>query len=403
MAPMARPTIVVDNQTLKRILNHDAWVYQDQILRGDTALPPGEPVDVAGSRGPAVAVGFYNPRSHIPLRILSLDPSEVIGPELFRRRLERALARRRDITSTTARRLVYSEADGLPGLIVDQYGRWLVLQLRTAGMDRHRHTLVELLRELVQPDGILERSDKEFRSDEALPPVTQLLHGEVPERITIDEGGLRYQIDPHGGLKTGFYLDQRSARTRLRQVVRPGQRVADVFSYTGGFGVAAAAAEAHVTCVEQDERFVEQARANARLNHLHERMEFVAANAFYWLQAEAEAGVRFDWVVLDPPGLVKARADVRQGRQALHHLVSNALGLLAPGGSLAVSICTYHLLGLTEEIVRIAAAERGQRLWVREQWLQAPDHPWILQMPATHYLTTWWMTLDAQSAGSPTS
>jgi 23S rRNA (cytosine1962-C5)-methyltransferase len=216
-----------------------------------------------------------------------------------------------------------------------------------------------------------------------------VLHGTVPDRVHIEEDGLKLWVDPHHGQKTGFYLDQRDTRCAIRRRVQRGERVADVFSYTGAFGIGAAMQGATVVCVEQDEAQLALAKENAALNGVAGRMTFVAGNAFYWLEAKAQAGERFDWVLLDPPSLAKTKADLIKGRQALHHLLRHGLRLTADAGRLALSICTYHLLSQAEEIVRIAAGEGPVRLQVDALSLQAPAHPWILQMPMTRYLMSW--------------
>ncbi len=379
---------------MKRVRNHDAWVFRDELLNADSAIPSGEVVEVTDRHGGFVAYAFYNAHSHIPLRIVSLSEDEAIDAAWLRRRLAEAISQRASLTKTTAKRLIFSEADQLPGLIVDQYADYLVVQFRSAGMDRLRGMVVESLHALLRPNGMLERSDKEFREDEGLPATTQVLSGDVPKRILIEEGPLRFLVDPHRGLKTGFYLDQRPTRTRLLSLVEPNQQVLDTFSYTGSLGISAAKRGARVVCVEQQEAFIDLAKENARLNGVEDRIEWVAGDAFYWLPAQAEAKANFHWVFLDPPALAKQKTQVVKGRQALHHLVVHALKLLPPNGSLLLSVCTYHVLDLTEEIVRIASAEVGLRLRIRDQWLQAEDHPWILHVPATRYLTSWHFARD---------
>ncbi len=392
---MARPRITITSAAIKRVRNHDGWVFRDEILRADASLPAGELVDVTDHQERFVACAFYNAHSHIPLRIVSLDADEANDPTWLPHRITQAIAQRQRLTHTNAKRLIFSEADRLPGLIVDQYADYLVVQFRSAGMDRLRGIVVESLHALLQPQGMLERSDKEFREEEGLPAITQVLRGDVPQRILIEEGPLRFLVDPYQGLKTGFYLDQRPTRTRLLALVEPNQRVLDAFSYTGSLGIAAARRGARVVCVEQQESFIELAKENARLNGVEDRIEWVAGDAFYWLTAQAESKTNFQWVVLDPPALAKQKSQVVKGRQALHHLVVHALRLLPPDGSLLLSVCTYHLLNATEEIVRIASADVGCRLSVRDQWLQAEDHPWILHVPATRYLTSWHFSTNA--------
>ena len=190
-------------------------------------------------------------------------------------------------------------------------------------------------------------------------------------------------------LKTGFYLDQRVTRSRVRQLVGRDQHLLDVFSYTGATGINAAVAGARVTCIERDEAALALGKENAQLNGVADRMEFIAADAFYWLEHTAASGKRSAWISLDPPGLAKSRQEIQGARRALHHLLVHGLRALEPSGQLLLSLCTYHILGLAEEIVRIAAGDDGARLRVRDHWLQADDHPWVLQIPATRYLASW--------------
>jgi len=409
---MALPQVIVAASAEKRVRNFDCWVFRDELtpLRARPGGPGpapaiatggpgdapanGEVVELTDRRGTFLAYAFYSAHSHVAARVVSTEQRQPVDRDLLSRRLAAAVRRRADVLATNAKRLVFSEADGLPGLIVDQYADVLVLQIRTAGMERWRADVVDLLRDLLHPQGVLERSDKEFREEEGLLPVTQVLTGAVPERILIEEDGLRFWVDPHHGQKTGFYLDQRDTRHRVRERIQPGARVADVFAYTGAFGIGAASRGARVVCVEQQEPCVALAKEHAVLNRVDDRMEFVAGDAFYWLEAAGRTRNRFDWVFLDPPALAKSKAETSKGRHALHHLLIHALGLLNPNGTLALSVCTYHLLGLTEEIVRIAAAEQGMRLRVRGLSMQAADHPWILQMPMTRYLMSWQVQRD---------
>jgi 23S rRNA (cytosine1962-C5)-methyltransferase len=391
---MPYPQLRVARSAAKRIRHFDCWVFRDELTGSRDALRNGEVVELADEREAFLAYAFYSSRSHIAARVVSTDRAQPVDHALIAGRLTAALARRGPLSATSAARLVFSEADGLPGLIVDRYGRHLVLQTRTAGMDAWKPAVVELLRTMVRPQGILERSDKEFREEEGLAPAAGVLDGSVPERLRIEEDGLAFWVDPYRGHKTGFYLDQRDTRRWLRERISPGERVADVFAYTGAFGIAAAARGARVICVEQDESCLALARENAALNGVAERMEFVAGDAFYWLEAKASGRGRMDWVLLDPPSLAKSRADILKGRQALHRLAVHGLGLLGTTGTLALSVCTYHLLPLAEEILRIAAEQQAMRLRVRAVTLQATDHPWVLQMPMTRYLMSWMAQRD---------
>jgi len=385
----ALPRVEITAAAAKRIRNYDAWVLRSELVQHPPDLAPGDVVEVVDHRQQFVAYAFSGSHRQIALRILSLSVDEPLSRDLLERRMKRAVAARRHLSGTTARRLVFSEADALPGLIVDQYADYLVVQFRTAGVDRLRSTVLELLNALLKPRGILERSDKEFRDDEGLPPVRQILSGSVPERILIEEDRVPFWVDPHHGLKTGFYLDQRPTRRRLRALIEPNQEVLDTFSYTGSLGILAALSGARVISVEQEERYVQLAKDNAALNHVEDRIRFVTGDAFYWLKMEADARRNADWVFLDPPALTKTRSGTLQARQALHHLVACGLTALRPGGGLLLSLCTYHLLDLAEEIMRIAASQLRLPLLVKDQWLQADDHPWVLQFAASRYLMTW--------------
>ncbi|MBI1992363.1 MAG: class I SAM-dependent rRNA methyltransferase [Candidatus Omnitrophica bacterium] len=335
---MALPQLTVAPSAAKRVRHHDCWVFKDELTSPTHSLRNGELVELADRHGAFLAYALYSAHSHIAARVVSTEQRRPWDRTLLAERLTTAIARRATLLGTNAKRLVFS-AEGLPSL-------------------------------------------------------TQVLDGTVPERIRIEEDGLQFWVDPYHGQKTGFYLDQRQTRQWVRQRVRSGERVVDVCAYTGAFGIGAASRGAQVVCVEQDEGCLTLAKENAQLNQVEERMGFVAGDAFYWLKAKAESAERFDWVLLDPPSLAKSKADTLKGRQALHHLLVHALGLLAAGGTLALSVCTYHLLGLTEEILRIAAAERGVRLRILAVTMQANDHPWILQMPMTRYLMSWMAQRD---------
>lgn len=395
---MAYPQLQVAPSAAKRIQHFDCWVFRDELLVPKDAPPNGAVVELIDRHGAFLGYAFYSAHAHVAARVVSTLKDCLVDRALFAQRIAAAIAHRKTITGTNAKRLIFSEADGLPGLIVDQYADILVLQSRTAGLEAWKSVVIDILRQALRPKGILERSDKEFRDEEGLPAVTQVLTGSIPERILIDEDGLQFWVDPHRGHKTGFYLDQRDTRHLVRRLIMPGQRVADICSYTGAFGIACASQGARVVCVEQQEPLLALAEEHARLNHVEGQVECVVADAFYWLETKAKGRDRFDWVLLDPPGLAKSKTDILKARQALHHLLVQALGLLAQRGTLVLSVCTYHLLGLTEEIVRIAAAERGVRLCVRGLSMQAADHPWILQMPMTRYLMTWLIQRDARPA-----
>ena len=397
---MPFPQVTVAPSATQRLRNFDCWVFRDEIQRQPpSATENGETVEQLDGHGAFLGYAWYSSTSHIAARLVSTDRQQPPDRSWLAQRLTHAIARRASLSGTNAKRLVFSEADGIPGLIVDQYGDYLVLQIRTAGAERLKTEASDLLRRQLRPKSILERSDKEFREEEGLPPVARIVHGVVPERIEILEDELKFFVDPHRGHKTGFYLDQRDTRRLLRTMIRPDDRLLDVCAYTGAFGIGAAVLGARVTCVEQDEANVALARENAALNKVGDRIDWVTGDAFYWLEAKAKEALRYDWVLLDPPALAKSKAEIPKARRALHQLLVPALQLLADDGTLVLSLCTYHLLQLGEELLRMAAADARRRLQIRAVSLQATDHPWILQMPMTRYLMSWF----AQSCEPPTA
>ncbi len=384
-----RPSVILKPHAERKLRNFYPWAFHDDIadIQGDPE--PGAIVLVRDSSGALVGQAFYNPGASIPLRMLSRG-EERIDAGWLRRRLMEAAARRREIHGTNAVRLVHGEADGLPGLIVDRYSEVLVVQIRNLGMERWRETLVEVLRELFAPRGIYERSDVEAREDEGLEPRAGLLWGEVPDPVEVVEDGLVFETSVARGQKTGFYLDQRDNRRRLRGWVRPGDRVLDVYGYIGPFALHAAVAGATAVVIDKDPWALGQVERNAIRNGMADRITVRMGDALEMMEALLAEGRRFDWVVLDPPAMVKRRVEWERGvRRRFVEMAHLALRLLKDGGGLFFSSCAYAIrLEDLIEAARMAAADVGCRLVVRDVTYQPPDHPWILQIPETLYLKT---------------
>lgn len=381
--------VILKPRAERKLRNFYPWAFHDDIAEVVGDPEPGAIVGVREASGALVGQAFYNPQATIPLRMLSLG-DEPIDAAWFRRRLIAAAERRRGIEGTNAVRLVHGEADGLPGLIVDRYGDVLVVQIRNLGMERRRELLVDLLRGLFAPRGIYERSDVEAREDEGLAPRAGVLWGEVPDPIEVIEDGLVFETSVVRGQKTGFYLDQRDNRRRLRRWVRPGDRVLDVYGYIGTFALHAAAAGATAVVIDKDPWALGQAERNAARNGLGGRITVRLGEALEMLEALAAEGRRFTHVVVDPPAMVKRRTEwERSMRRRFVALAGLALRLLEAGGLLFFSSCAYPV-GLEDliEAVRLGAADAGCRLLVREVTYQPPDHPWVLQIPETLYLKT---------------
>ncbi len=386
------PDVTLKEGKDRKVRNFHPWIYKDEILRVDRNVErmpmSGGIVAIRDAAGTAVAKGWYSPKARLAVRVLTLSMDEDLDLKFFVRRLEKARAiRDRACAGEEGLRVLHAEADGVPGVIVDSYAGHLVMQLRYAGADQFRSTIIEALKKVWEPRGIWERSDMEGRREEGLEPRAGLVFGAVPADVEFSEGPARFKSAIHTGHKTGFYLDQRENRSMIAARVRPGMRVLDAFSSTGAFSVRAALAGANVVAVEKDPLAAEHARAHAASNGVAERVEVRAADAFVELPRMVGDPLRFDLAIIDPPAIAKKKEEQATARWGFVTLATAALKLLEPGGALFVSSCAYHLSPtLLEETVRIAGGQTNRRLRVVTETFQPPDHPWILQIPETLYL-----------------
>jgi 23S rRNA (cytosine1962-C5)-methyltransferase len=390
----SRPeSIILKPKREKSLLNRHPWVFSGAIARMDGEPRPGDTVEVLAADGRWLGRGAYSPQSQIRVRIWSFDRSQPIDDTFFKARLEQALDLRRQIlagTDTDACRLVGGESDGLPGLIVDRYGSWLVCQFLTAGTERWKETIVDGLEDLIPGlSGIYERSDVDVRKKEGLPMITAGLRGEDPPvHVDIQENGCRYRVDVKAGHKTGFYLDQRDNRACIASYAR-GADMLNCFAYTGGFAVAAlAAGAAHVVNIDSSAPALELARINVGLNGLDAtRVAAVTGDVFSLLRQYRADGRSFGLIVLDPPKFVASKASLMRASRGYKDINRLAFELLRPEGTLFTFSCS-GLMGpdLFQKIVADAALDAGRHAVVL-QWLnQAPDHPTALDFPEGRYL-----------------
>jgi 23S rRNA (cytosine1962-C5)-methyltransferase len=361
------------------------WVYRAEIARVAGEPADGDAVAVRDAAGRHLGTGLFNSRSLITVRLLTTADRD-LDEAFFRERLERAAALRRAVVAdSTAYRLVFGEADLLPGLVVDRYAGTLVLQALTAGMDRRKELMARLLLEISGAGGAYARNDPAVRRLEGLPRETGWLAGAGPTEITIEESGAAFVVDIAEGQKTGFFLDQRENRAAAAALVRG--EVLDVFAYTGAWAIHAARRGASVTAVEISEPAAAAAGRHAVLNGVADRCRVVTANAFDELRRLDRARARFDAVILDPPAFVKNRAALAGGVAGYKEINLRALKVLRPGGWLVTCSCSYHVdEALLEATVREAARDAGR--WVRlvERRSQARDHPVALGVPETRYV-----------------
>jgi 23S rRNA (cytosine1962-C5)-methyltransferase len=366
-----------------RVRSGHPWIFASDIEdRGEAE--GGETVQVLDPRGQPLGVAHYSAASQIALRMLSRDPREP-DREFYRRRLARAIEhRRRLVTDSEACRLVFSEGDLLPALIVDRYGDYLVLQTLNQGMERIKPLLVELLLELASPRGILERNDAAVRQKEQLPLTVSTLAGEVPERVWYRMHGLRFQADLVRGQKTGAYLDQRENYLAAESYARG--RALDCFTATGGFALHLARRCESVEAVDTSDLALELAEAARKENGL-ENVQFRKADVFEVLSSYVLAGRRFSIIVLDPPAFARSRAGLEGAARGYKDINLRALKLLEPGGILVTCSCSQHVSeAMLLEIIAEAALDAGRVVRVLERRTQSRDHPILLTVPETHYL-----------------
>jgi 23S rRNA (cytosine1962-C5)-methyltransferase len=380
------------------------WVYRRALEKPPPGLAAGAIIDVT-ERGKFVARGYYDPSSAVRVRVLTRDPAEAIGPLFWRRHIARAVKLRRAFTpfegETDCVRLVHGEGDGLPGLVIDLYGKWAVIKLYSAGLLPHRPHILEALRGEVALQGIFGRDEEaashdshdeeEEGSDRESPPAKgQLLWGEEPpDPIIVREHGMQIAVDVRAGQKTGTFLDQRENRFALRRFARGIQRALNCFSYTGGFSVAAALGGARqVISVDRDAGAIRLARRNFELNGLDPAQHgFVISDVLEYLGARRDEKARFDLIVLDPPAFAKSQKAVPAALDGYASLHRAALTVLAPGGILATASCSARVS--PEEFVgavREAAFKTHSDLQLLEERRQPPDHPVLLAFPEGRYL-----------------
>ena len=378
----------------KPVKNRHPWVFSGAIAQVDGDATAGDLVAVHDSHGRFLATGTYNPTSQIRVRILSWNPQQSIDTDFWRAKIQRALDSRSALglgEDSNAYRLINAEADELPGLVVDRYNKNLVIQCLTLGIARRKEILVDLLLELLNPQRIIERSDSDVRHKEGLQPHKELLWGaDISENVEIRENGHRFLVDLWDGHKTGFYLDQRDNRLTIANPQNVKDKsLLNVFAYTGGFAVYAAAAGAgQIINIDSSVPALEMAEKNIALNgHDRPADEYIAGDAFEILRYYRDRGDQFDTAVLDPPKFAHSKGDVIKASRGYKDLNRLALLLLRPGGLLATFSCSGQISpDLFQKILFAASVEAGRRVQIIRTLNQAADHPILLTFPESAYL-----------------
>jgi len=392
---MITSQVILKKGREKSVNNRHPWIFSGSINRVEGDPSDGDVVDVWNHRARFVARGIYNVKSQIQVRLLTWNANDMIDEDFWRRRLRRAVAGRQALIEdqdTDAYRLVHAEADGVPGLIVDQYGTWLVAQFLSMAAERYRNIILNTLVDLTGPQGIYERSDVEAREQEGLVPIAGPISLEIletpPDLIEIVENGHTFLVDVKLGHKTGFYLDQRENRQKAVKYLA-GKEILNAFAYTGAFAVYAAHAGAkRIINVDTSEVALQLAERNMRRNGFGEREDvYAVANAFEILRAYQEAKWKFDVVILDPPKFAQRKGHVDKATRGYKDINLLAMKLIKRGGILITFSCSGAVSAdLFQKVLFGAAVDAGRSVQIIEHLSQGSDHPILLTHPESEYL-----------------
>ncbi|MCU0736204.1 MAG: class I SAM-dependent rRNA methyltransferase [Methylotetracoccus sp.] len=386
----ALPPLRLRKNEERRIRTGHLWVFSNEVDVDATPLrnyAAGDLVQVEDHRQAPLGIAYVNPESLICARILTRDIKVEIGESFLSRRLTRALHLRELLFDRPFYRLVYGESDGLPGVVIDRFGDVLVAQANTAGAERLLEHIVSILEKVLLPRAIVLKNVSSARELEGLDCYVRVVRGAVEGLTRIIENDVPFWVDPVHGQKTGWFYDHRHNRHMAAKLAKC-QRVLDLFSYTGAWGVQAAVAGAEqVDCVDGSAAAIDLARENARLNTVNDRMRFIQADVFEFLKHAREDRRRYDLIVLDPPALIKRKKDIKAGTEAYRRLNQLVLQALNPGGVLISASCSYHLQrAVLHDILRSLGRHLDRHLIFFWQTGQGPDHPVHPGIAETEYL-----------------
>jgi 23S rRNA (cytosine1962-C5)-methyltransferase len=377
----------------KKTKNFYPNVFKDEIQSIMGSIATGDIVDVCAEDLTFVGRGYVTEGTNALVRVLTTK-DEPIDKKFIQKKIKNAYDRRKHLfKETNCVRMFYSEGDGIPGLIIDKFDKYISIQFRNSGVEKFKQEIINAVKKVAKPKGIYERSDVENRTHEGVDQKTGIIYGDIPDRIVMEDNGLKYTVDIIDGQKTGFFLDQRESRKVIRPHIDEDTRFLDVFSSSGGFSVAALAEGAKkVVAVDKNAHALELCKENYELNGFTNDFTTVEGDAFMLLKAMAARGEKYDIITLDPPSLIKKKVDVRRGRDFFYDLCNESFKMMEIGGILGVITCAYHIsLQDLIEVTRMAASNNGMKLQVLGVNYQPEDHPWILHVPETLYLKSLWV------------
>ena len=372
----------------RRIKAGHPWVFSNEIAVTKGERESGVAAELFDTGGALIGCGYYNPHSLIAVRLLTRQREDIDTIEFYEQRLRAALGHRRTLYPSLATfRAVYGESDFLPGLVVDKYGDYLSVQFLSAGVEQRRDLLLDALQRVFEPRGIIARNDVSVRTLEGLEERVEVLRGDIPDLVEMEENGLRFQVDLRSGQKTGGFLDQKQNHLLLKDICL-GKNVLDCFCYSGSWALHAGFfGAASVLGIDISARAVAQAVSNAELNGLSGRVRFEECDAFDRLRSLKFEGQRFGVVVMDPPAFVKSRKNIAEATKGYLTVNRRALELLEPGGYLVTCSCSFHMgREAFREVLASAARQAHREVRLVSVHSQAPDHPVLLSFPESEYL-----------------
>ena len=385
--------IIVKKDKEQKILNFYPNVYKDEIKDIIGTVKTGDIVDIITSDMKFLARAYVTEGTSAFARVLTTKDEKIDKKFIFERIKNAYEKRKHLLEETNSLRAFYSEADYIPGLIIDKFDKYVSIQFRNSGVEIFRQDVIEAVKKYLKPKGIYERSDVENRVIEGVETKTGIIFGEIPERTIMLDNGVKYSIDIVDGQKTGFFLDQRDSRKFIAKYINNQTRFLDVFSSSGGFSMAALKKE--VVAMDKDSHALELCYENYKLNEFTADFSTVEGDAFLMLNTLATRNKKFDIITLDPPSLIKKKTDIYKGRDFFLDLCDKSFKLLENGGILGVITCAYHIsLQDLIEVTRMAASKNNKLLSVIGVNYQPEDHPWILHIPETLYLKALWVRVE---------
>ncbi|WP_294041401.1 class I SAM-dependent rRNA methyltransferase [Thiolapillus sp.] len=392
---MEIPVLFLKKNHERRLRAGHLWVYSNEVDTKRSPLKdfqPGEQVALMNHDEKWLAWAYVNPNSLICARIVSRQQDHLLDQSLLVHRIKVALSLRDRLYSQPFYRLLFAESDGIPGLVVDRFGKYLSVQITTAGMEAQKDAIIGALNKVVHPSGILLRNDVTVREQEGLERYVEVASGKIPEQVRLSEDDCDFETSLFEGQKTGWFFDQANNRRRLLPWVA-GKRVLDLFSYAGAWGVRVAKGGATaVTCVDSSEKALALATRNAALNGLSDKLDTLRSDSLSALKELKHAGERFDIVLVDPPAFIKRKKDLKEGTLAYRRINEAAISVLRKDGLLVSSSCSYHMEEARMlQTLQQASRHRDRSMQLVERGQQGPDHPIHPAIEETGYLKTFYL------------